>query len=100
MIAVSWWIFFIRPRLRASILEQSVLFSVGNNAEVIIGQLGGHSSPGSAVEKAYLDQKRFVNFFNSFSFLRQRRGQRIQSDWAALIFFDDCQHELAVNFIE
>src|SRR5277367_5633411 len=67
---------------------------------MLVGQLGGDSSTWSSVQETDLDQKWFVDFFDGVGFLCQPCGQRVQSDWAALIFFDDGQQQLAIYLVE
>src|SRR5882762_7329336 len=81
-------------------LEQRSLSSVRCDAEVLIGEHGSHAPSGSAVQEADLDQKRFIDFLDSIGLFRERGGQRVHSDRAALILLDDRQKELAVHLIE
>jgi len=67
---------------------------------VIVGELRSNASPRSAVQKSDLDEEWLIDFFDRVSLFRQSSGKRIQSDRSTLIFFDDGQHQLAVDLIE
>ena len=47
-----------------------------------------------------MHEEGFVDFFNGVGLFGQNGGKRVQADRAALIFFDDSEQELAVDFVE
>src|ERR1051326_4955094 len=67
---------------------------------MLVSQAGGHPATVSAIEEPDLDEKGFVDFFNSIGFFCERSGQRIQTDGAALIFLDDREQQLATNRVK
>ena len=81
-------------------LEQRALPSVRRNSKMFIGQLCSDSAARRAIQETDLDQKWLVNFLNGIGFFCQGCRQRIQADGAALIFLNNNQQQLAVNFVE
>jgi len=60
----------------------------------------GYAPAICAINKSFLQQKRFVNIFNRFQFFRGRGGQCVQSDRAAAKFFYYGQQNFLVHLIE
>ena len=67
---------------------------------MLIGKLSCDPAARRAVQKTNLDQERLVNLLDGVRLLRQRRRQRVHPHRAALIFLDDGQQQLAVDFVE
>ena len=67
---------------------------------MFVRQLRSDTPARRAVQKADLDQERFVDFFDRVLFLGQGCSQRVHAHRAALIFLDDGQQQLAVHFVE
>src|SRR5208282_805899 len=66
----------------------------------LIRELGRDPSAGRAVQKADLDQKRLVDFFDGVGFFGQRRAQRIQTHRPTLVLLDDGEQQFAVDLVE
>src|ERR1019366_8225344 len=81
-------------------LEQRALAAVGSDSEMFVGELGCYSAAGSAVQKADLDQKGLVDFFDGVGLLGEHGAQRIQAYRAALVLLDDGEQKFAVDFVE
>src|SRR5580658_5755006 len=81
-------------------LEQRGLPASGGDAEMIVGELGGDAAAGSAVQETDLHEERFVDFFDGVGLFGQDCGQGAEAYGAALIFFDDGEEQLAVDFVE
>src|SRR5437763_10588587 len=67
---------------------------------MFVSQSSGDASPGGAVEKSNLNEKRLVNFFKGIWLFRQGCSQSVQAYRATAIFLNDGQHQAAVNLIE
>src|SRR5579862_1860473 len=81
-------------------LEQRALPARGFDSEIIIGKLGRHTAPGSAVEKADLHEKGLVNFLDRVGLFSQDGSKGIHTHWPALIFLDNRKQQPAIHFIE
>src|SRR5450755_379901 len=68
--------------------------------EVIVGRIGGHAPARSADEEAELNQIGLVDFLNGIGFLGNGGGDGVQSNGAAMVFFEDRQHNFLIDFIE
>ena len=62
--------------------------------------MSGDPAAGSAVQKADLDQKGLVDFFDGVGLLGERRAERVQAHRAALVLLDDGEQQFAVDFVE
>src|SRR5581483_3744749 len=70
---------FAAPSPRLANSEQTVLFPLLRQPEVLIGQLRGHAPARCAVEEANLDEERFVDFFDCLGLFRQGGCQRVHA---------------------
>ena len=60
----------------------------------------GFTPPWGTHQKALLDQKWFIDFFNRLSIFRNCCGQGINTDWATFEFIDQSGQYLIVHFIQ
>ena len=67
---------------------------------MFVGELRGDAPAGRAVQKPNLDEERLVDFFNRVRFFGERCRQRAHPDRPTLIFLDDREQQLAVDFVE
>jgi hypothetical protein len=67
---------------------------------VIVSELSGDASAGSAVQESDLDEERLVDFFDGVRFFSKNGAERVEADGASLIFLDDGEEELAIDFVE
>src|SRR6185369_11467941 len=67
---------------------------------MFICELRRDPPPRSPVQKSNLNQERLVNFLDRIRFFCQRRGQRVHPNRPSLVFLNNRQQELAVNFVK
>ena len=67
---------------------------------MFIGKARRDPPPGCAVEEAYLDEERFVDFFEGVLFFGEGGGEGVEAYGAAVVFFDDGAEQAAVEFVE
>jgi len=80
--------------------KSALVFPVGFEAQVLVGQAGGHPAPGSPVEKALLDEKGFVKLLDGVAFLADAGGQGVQADRSPVKLFDDGQEDFSVQVVQ
>src|SRR5947209_685808 len=67
---------------------------------MIVGELCGHAAPWSPIQETDLNQERLVNLFNRVRFFGEGRGESVNADRTTLVFFNDCQQQAAIDFVE
>src|SRR6185369_3368127 len=70
------------------------------DAEVFEATLGADASTLCPVKKTQLHQVRLVDLFDGALLFIDGRGNGAQSNRSAAVFFEHCQHDLLVDFVE
>src|SRR5205809_6246724 len=86
--------------LSGAILEQRTLFPVRRDSEMLVGELRGHPSSRSSIEKSDLNQKRLVDFFDRIRLFSKCGRQRVHPYRPALVFLDDRQQQFPIYLVE
>ena len=67
---------------------------------MLVGQLGDHTSAGSALDESLHDEIRLVNLLDSAGILAEGRGDGVDTHGAATECVDDGEQYLVVGFGE
>ena len=67
---------------------------------MLVGQLGDHTSAGSALDESLHDEIRLVNLLDSARILADGSGDGVDTHGTATEFVDDGEQYLVVGFVE
>ena len=67
---------------------------------MLVGQLGDHTSAGSALDESLHDEIRLVNLLDSAGILADGSGNSCDAHWSATELVDDGEQYLVVGFVE
>ncbi len=69
-------------------------------SEVFVGEFRSDATTGSALEKADLKEKRFVDVLNRVNFFAEDGSDRVDSDRTTVELFDDRAQETAIGLVK